>query len=74
MGHGSVPCWPLFLIFSVTYNIFWSVYLDIWTSKQNKNKETEENDFSEEYTGQMKIKDISDGTYLGEKTKFSCFK
>ena len=44
-----------------------SVYLDNWTSKENVNKETGKIEFLEEYTGKMKIKDVSDMKYLGNK-------
>ena len=44
-----------------------SVYLDNWTSKEYENKETGKIDFSEEYAGKMKIKDVSDVMYLGNK-------
>ena len=43
------------------------VFLDNWTSGEKENKETGQIEFSEKYGGKVRIKDVSDVKYLGNK-------
>ena len=43
------------------------VFLDNWTSEEKENRETGQIEFSEKYGGKVRIKDVSDVKYLGNK-------
>ena len=44
-----------------------SVFLDNWSSQEKENEETGKIEFFEEYTGKLKIKEVSEVKYLGNK-------
>ena len=45
------------------------VFLDNWTSNEFENKTTGKIELKEEYTGRMKIQDVTEVKYLGNTIK-----